>query len=106
MHHPKNGQDINDTALPRNFYNNYTAITQQPDKIHLINSFDQISWKDPFPDKKSNFCPPVFINDFVYDEKRMVEGQVPFMIFMPKKEVMFKLMRACIGVKDQWEIKL
>ena len=65
-----------------------------------------MSWKDPFPDKISNFIIPREINDLVYHEKRMLKGITPMAIFIPKKEVLFKLMRACIQIKSPWDIIL
>ena len=41
----------------------------------------------------------------VYAESRYEVGTSPTVIYIPKKEVMFKIMRACIGIKrveDIW----
>ena len=41
----------------------------------------------------------------VYPEFRYIKGQVPYCIYIPRKEIMLKLMRACIGVtreEDLW----
>lgn len=43
--------------------------------------------------------------DLLYPENRYIEDQVPLHIYIPRKEIMFKLMRACIDVEkpeDLW----
>jgi len=45
----------------------------------------------------------------VYPAERYVEGNSPYCLYIPSNELMFKLMRACIGVKkpqDLWFINL
>ena len=79
-------------------------------KGHLINSFQTIGWPDPFPDDcKSvkgsiedgyNLNIPSEAMDLVYEENRYNRDYSPNFIYIPKKEVMLKIMRACIGVKN------
>lgn len=43
--------------------------------------------------------------DLVYFPSRYIEGFSPYCIYIPKKEIMLKLMRACIcvsKVEDLW----
>ena len=56
-------------------------------------------------DDGDNMCIPTKVDDWVYPESRYVEGLSPFVIYIPKKEIMLKMMRACIEVKkpeDLW----
>ena len=56
---------------------------------------------DECPDLKS----PCHLDDWVYPEFRYVNGNAPHSIYIPRKEIMLKIMRACIGVKkpeDLW----
>jgi len=43
---------------------------------------------------------PCRIEDRVYPDSRYTEGNSPYCIYIPVKEVMLKLMRACIKVKN------
>jgi hypothetical protein len=48
---------------------------------------------------------PNSIDDWVYPESRLVKGLSPYAIYIPNKEIMLKMMRACIQVKspeDLW----
>ena len=87
-------------------------------KGYLINSFQTIGWPDPFPDdckcvKGSvqdgfNLNMPTDVMDLVYEESRYNEKYSPNFIYIPKKEVMLKIMRACVGVRkynDFWLAK-
>ena len=85
----------------------------------LISSFEQIGWQDPFPndcmmhafkDKGHKCdCPKTMVpansENLVYPESRYIKGMIPFVIYIPKKEMMMKMIRACFGVKkveDLW----
>ena len=62
---------------------------------------------DPFPKEpmETEFAVPTTEEDLVYRADRYVEGQSPFVIYFPSRLLLFKLMRACIGVeheKDLW----
>lgn len=83
---------------------------------YLINSFQTIGWPDPFQDdfkcvKGSledgiNLKIPTDTMDLVYDENRYFEESSPNFIYIPRKEVMLKIMRACIGLKNGDEFRL
>jgi len=47
---------------------------------------------------------PNKIEDRVYPNSRYVKGNSPYCIYIPCKEVMLKLMRACVQVKDPEEL--
>ena len=77
-------------------------------KPFLINGFKVLGWNDPFPDDdkflKGSIDDEVFqialtIDHLVYPEQRYKEGESPKPIYIPKKEIMLKMMRACVNVK-------
>ena len=92
----------------------------------LINRFSQIGWTDPFADEtpeaenqasaeaadnaeadpsSTGVRLPEDAEGLVYPEQRYIHGDSPAVIYIPSKEVMFKMMRACIGItdpKDLW----
>ena len=76
-----------------------------PDRI---NTFASLGFKDPFPNDskfESDWKPPVSYDDLVYDRSRLKNATFPpFLIYLPRKELMFKLMRACIGVNHEREL--
>jgi hypothetical protein len=54
-----------------------------------------------------NLRVPTGTYDLVYQESRYYKDDSPICIYIPKKEVMLKIMRACIGVQkttDFWLI--
>ena len=62
---------------------------------------------DPFPDEdkltKNKGKLPEEVDgqiQLVYPENRYVEGNSPYTMYIPSIEVMFKLMRSCICVKE------
>ena len=84
-------------------------------KPFFINSFTIIGWSDPYPnddefikgsvDDGDGMQMPTVPTDLVYFKTRYIEGFSPYCIYIPKKEIMLKLMRACIEVKkpeDLW----
>ena len=42
--------------------------------------------------------------DLVYNKSRYVENCAPYQIYIPRKETMFKIMSACIGVTDPQDL--
>ena len=86
---------------------------------HCINRFITVSFPDPYPDDDINIIGsvddtpddlklPHKFNDRVYPDSRYSPRMTPFSIYIPCKEVMLKLMRACIKVKhseDLWIFK-
>ena len=73
------------------------------DKTYLINSFEQISFPDPYPSENlflSSCLPPKDRDDIVYDKCRFFKNKAPYVLYIPRKEMMFKMMRACVNVVD------
>ena len=65
---------------------------------------------DPFPyennkDEKllENKLPPETM-ELVYDRDRYMAKQSPKPIFIPNRKIMLKIMRACIGIKDEKDL--
>lgn len=86
-----------------------------PYRPYFINSFTIIGWSDPFPhddefikgsiDDGDGMKMPTVYTDLVYNESRYIDGFSPYCIYIPKKEIMLKIMRACICVnksEDLW----
>ena len=90
-------------------YNLADTLPLQP---FNINSFLQIGIDDPFADDDEKykgsiddvdpdlFKLPVKADDLVYAQSRYIQGFSPYCIYIPRREIMFKLMRACIAVSD------
>ena len=62
---------------------------------------------DPFPSEELevNFATPETYADLVYRGCRYEEGNSPNMLYIPSAKVLFKIMRASIGVskiEDFW----
>lgn len=80
--------------------------------IHKINSFFDIGWADPFTEESPNGLDliksiklPSAANDLVYHESRYREEFSPYVVYIPTDDIMFKLMRACLGcskIEDLW----
>ena len=75
----------------------------------MINSFTQIGLADEFPYEETNlkkkFIPPQNIDDLVYPSCRYQYDNSPYMLYIPNRLLMFKLMRSCINAKkveDLW----
>jgi hypothetical protein len=76
----------------------------------VINSFQTIGWSDPFPqddefiigslDDGDNLVVPEAPLDLVYEESRYMQDCSPLCIYVPKKEIMLKMMRACVEIKN------
>jgi len=64
-------------------------------------SFLQIGLFDPFPEEHmdSEFSIPKTQEDLVYREDRYIYGNSPNMLYFPSRKLLFKIMRACIGVE-------
>ena len=83
---------------------------------YLINRFWTVGLADPYPDDEykligsiddvpSNFYTPCRASDHVYHQSRYKKENSPYCIYMPSKEIMLKIMRACIKVdkpEDLW----
>ena len=61
---------------------------------------------DPFPNEKSLSIPYKQKDkmDLAYEKSRYLPDQHLSMIYIPRAEMMFKMMRACIGVKEISEL--
>ena len=95
------------------------------EKVFFIKRLEDIGWVDPFPDDPMtvNYKTPSEIpggdgpgpsipessDQFAYAKSRLIKGKFPQIIYIPTKEVLFKMMRACIGVakkEDLWIHKM
>jgi hypothetical protein len=96
--------------LPPYFYDMYKIFDDQ-EHTDCITSFSQIGMLDPFPQEaylegtksygKSYFQAPLYVNDFVYSEHKYIQDSSPFILYKPRKDLLFKMMRACINVKTE-----
>lgn len=79
----------------------------------LINTFQSIGITDPFPDDlilqeqdiQLHANSEITIDNLVYPKARYAKGQSPLMIYIPSKQIMLKIIRACIGcniVEEIW----
>lgn len=78
-------------------------------RTFVINSFEQLGIMDPFcfekhvqrEDEPDAFQLPETPYQDIYPESRLNDPECsPSEIYIPRKEIMFKLMRACIKVKN------
>ena len=101
------------SVIAKNFLVKYKMIDEK--KVFNINSFSTVGWSDPYPnddkyitgsvDDDDDITLPVKVDDWVYPESRYIKGFSPYVIYIPKKEIMLKMMRACIEIKrpeDLW----
>ena len=59
---------------------------------------------DPFPlennfDKEFKFVKSSETEHLVYPEQRYKEDETIYCIYIPRREIMIKIMRSCIGIK-------
>ena len=98
-------------ALPENFLETYNLGIRGKGKMdHRIKSFAQVGMEDPFPEDSKKikgslydmderiYKLPQGVTDLVYSESRYVKGNSPCIQYFPRPELMFKLMRASLGV--------
>ena len=101
------------SQISKDFLVRYELVGDQTN--YLINRFITVSFPDPYPDDDLNIIGsvddtpddlklPNNFNDRVYPDSRYNTGDSPKCIFIPCKEVMLKLMRACIHVKKVHEL--
>ena len=64
---------------------------------------------DPFPLQDNPYTIvgrlPTFHDDLVYPVSRFEEGNSPHTLYLPNRDMMFKIMRACVKItdpKDLW----
>jgi hypothetical protein len=87
----------------------YGLSDEGGDRQFIINSFHQLGWPDPYPKEnsyKSSAKQPVDGDDLVYDPVRFSEGTAPYVVYIPRAEMLFKMMRACIGVTEASDLWL
>ena len=94
-----------------NFKQKYDFIFKCKPTTFNIYNLNQVGICDPFKienisgsQKKFSFVPPQIEGELVYDKCRYMEGYGPKCIFIPSKQIMFKLMRACVDVQDESEL--
>lgn len=96
-------------------------LTDRRKKQFLINSFSQIGWTDPFEEEgdlgdlavlsdtgSAENSPqtecirfPTDADQDVYPQSYYRPGQSPSCVYIPSREIMFKMMRACIGIQEE-----
>ena len=61
---------------------------------------------DPYPTEEieTTFCLPSSEEDLVYRIDRYNEENSPVVTYFPSKLVLYKLMRACIGVESEEDL--
>jgi len=95
----------------------YNIIDDRKNVAHLIKRFYTIGFPDPFPDDDKHIigsvddvpddlANPECIDDRVYPDSRYKRENSPYCIYIPCREVMLKLMRACIKVKEPEDLWL
>lgn len=95
--------------MPKKFKQNYSEFIVDKNVTYLIDDCEEIGIKDPFPEEDeagyNHIKIPEKVDDFVYPINKLVYSLSPTTIFIPSKKIMFKLMRACLGVyepEDLW----
>ena len=96
---------VDDTwALSPKFFISYKDVIEEA-QPHNISSFKQIAIFDPYPNEPlADFEIPTQDLDFIYEDSRYKKDNSPNCIYIPSKKVMLKIMRACIGVKDEKDL--
>lgn len=94
----------NNVILDDNYIEKYGL--DQSNEAFLVNYFEEIGWFDPLPSlsflTSNAYEPPEDEMDYtcpVYPESRMGRD-MPRQIYIPKKLLMFTMMRSCIDVKS------
>ena len=94
------------------------------DNTNLIHSFEEIDWVDPFPEikeeeedqyetsmtdlpskrkKKANKKRLVDMSmhyEYVYDESKFNDYNPPAMVYIPDKNILYKLMKVCSSIEE------
>lgn len=107
-----NDDTANCSLISPYFLEKYDLIDKTPSK-YFINQFSTVGFADPFPNDDQNIIGSFPITEVqmhdpktrVYPSSRMEMGNSPLCIWIPNKEILLKLMRACIQVKfvdDLW----
>lgn len=93
--------------LEDGFLENYDLLN--PTHTSLVPDWEDIGIADPFPSEdnqyESTFKVPETVDQFIYADSRLSASCSPICIFIPDKQVLWKMMRSCIYVtdpKDLW----
>ena len=102
----KSKMPSNQYSVGEKFYQQFAEAIPIAQSYHIW-SFEQIGLFDPFPQEpmETSFIIPTTDEDLVYREERFVYKNSPHTLYFPSKKVLFKIMRACIGItdpKDLW----
>ena len=107
---------MNGAKLGADFLHKYGFVDKLPLPPFNVNTFRQICIEDPFPDDDkvvkgslddvddSIFKVPNDVGDLIYGKSRFLKHMSPWQVYIPRKEIMFKIMRACIEVKEPNEL--
>ena len=98
------------SVMARDFLKKYNLIVKEP-KDFMINRFFSVGITDPYPnddlhifgsrdDGEDTLPLPQNVEDFVYPDSRYTPGKSPYCLYIPNKEIMLKMMRACIKLKN------
>lgn len=93
-------------GLDQQFYDNFAEAISKAQPYNIW-SFEQIGLFDPYPlePMETKFHIPETDEDLVYQQERFVYNNSPNTLYFPSKMLLFKIMRACIGItdpKDLW----
>ena len=93
------------------------SIIDKEKKGFLVNNLLSIGWVDPFPEdarkdkdqskgKRQGTSVRLLrgAGDLAYPESRYLKRYSPYAIYLPSKENMLKMMRACLMCKDSTEL--
>jgi hypothetical protein len=92
--------------LPPDFLVKYQLVS--PPQSYFINSFITLGLEDPFPEDDlhikgsvddDSFKISTSPEDLIYERSRYHVDYSPLCIYLPREELMLKLMRACLDVK-------
>ena len=102
-------ETLKSSKISNDFLVKYKLVDQP--MAYFINSFQTVGWADPYPDDDKfikgslddgdNLKIPERPDDWVYPKERISQEISPFQIYIPKKEIMLKMMRACISRRPE-----
>jgi len=101
------------SAIPPDFLQKY-KLADAVEADFMVNRFWTVGMGDPYPDDDLTVigsrddprtCElPQTPEDQVYPQTRLIKGLSPYTLYIPSKEVMVKMMRSCITVKDPQDL--
>lgn len=67
---------------------------------------DHFTVKGSKDERDPNFCKNLLedANSLVYHRQRFTPDHSPLQIFIPRRELLLKMMRACLGIKTEAEL--